>query len=241
MLHTTKGIVLHHLRYSETSVIARIYTERFGLQSYLIKGVRSPKAKIRLGLLEHLSLLEMVVYYREGRGLQNIKEIRPSHAFQSMHTDIRKSSQALFINEVIYKSVKEQESNQELFAFLYNTVLQLDQAGVFCAHFHLAFMTNLAAYLGFAPRRNYRQGYWFNLREGIFEEEKPLHSFYIEPEHAAVFNQLLQSPGNAEPTLHIPSAARKVLLDRLIIFYELHLPSFGKLNSPEVLHEVLKE
>lgn len=241
MLHTTQGIVLHHLRYSETSVIARIYTKKFGLQSYLIKGVRSPKARIRLGLLEHLSLLDMVVYYREGRGLQNIKEVRPAHAFQSIHSDIRKSSQALFINEVIYKSVKEEESNTGLFEFLYNTVLQLDQPGVFFPHFHLSFMAKLAAFLGFAPRRNYCEGYWFNLRDGIFEEEKPLHSQCIDPEHASVFNLLLNGPGNPETTPHIPSAVRKVLLDKLIEFYELHLPSFGRLRSPEILHEVLNE
>jgi DNA repair protein RecO (recombination protein O) len=235
MLHHTRGIVLHHLRYSETSVIARIYTEKFGLQSYLIRGVRSPKAKIKLGLLEHLSLLEMVVYYREGRGLQNIKELRTAHAFKSMHTDIRKSSQALFINEVIFKSVKEEESNAELFDFLFNSVLELDKPDMFSPNFHLGFMVNLARFLGFAPARNYLPGAWFNLQEGYFEQQRPAHSHFIFPKHAGSFNALL----NHDNSLMIPSSSRKVLLDKLIEFYELHLPSFGGLRSPEVLHEVL--
>jgi DNA repair protein RecO (recombination protein O) len=237
MLHQTRGIVLHHLRYSETSVIAKIYTEKFGLQSYLIRGVRSPKAKIKLGLLEHLSLLEMVVYYREGRGLQNIKELRPAHAFKSMHNNIRKSSQALFMNELIFKSVKEEESNAELFDFLFNSVLELDKPDLFLPDFHLGFMVSLARFLGFAPARNYTPGFWFNLQEGYFEAQRPAHSHFIFPEQAGFFNALLiQDSSNT-----ISSSIRKLLLDKLIEFYQLHLPAFGSLRSPEVLHEVLKD
>lgn len=239
MLHHTRGIVLHQFKYSETSVIARIYTEKFGLQSYLIKGVRSPKAKIKPGLLEHLSLLEMVVYYREGRNLQSIKEIRPMHVFQSLYSDIRKSSQALFINEVIYKSVKEEESNPELFRFLYESIIDLDRAEVFIPYFHLRFMARFTAYLGFSPGKNYIEGFWFNLREGIYEEQKPDHTNCIDPANAVYFRYLLSSGSDPEDLIYIPSSSRKLLLEKLIEFYELHLPSFGGLRSPEILHEVL--
>lgn len=241
MLHHTRGIVLHHLRYSETSVIARIYTEMFGLQSYLIRGVRKPKARIRLGLLERLTLLEMVVYYREGKSLQNIRELRPAYVFRSMHSDIRKSSQALFINEVIFKSVKEEERNTALFDFLFACIEELDNPRVFLPHFHLAFMARLAGFLGFAPQLNYTPHSWFNLQEGHFEEKQPLHSHYIAPEHARYFNFLLNKPAPEDPQIMIPGSSRKVLLEKLIEFYELHLPSFGGLHTPEILHEVLKD
>jgi len=239
MLHHTRGIVLHQLKYSETSVIARVYTEKFGLQSYLIKGVRSPKAKIKPGLLEHLSLLEMVVYYREGRNLQSIKEVRPIYVFKSLYSDIRKSSQALFINEVIYKSVKEEESNPELFRFLYESIIDLDRTGVFIPYFHLRFMARFAAYLGFSPGKNYIEGFRFNLREGIYEEQKPDHANCIDPVNAVYFKFLLSSESDPEDLISIPATSRKLLLEKLIEFYELHLPSFGGLRSPEILHEVL--
>ncbi len=240
MLHHTRGIVLHHFRYSETSVIARIYTEKFGLQSYLIKGVRSAKAKIKLSMLGHLTLLEMVVYYREGKGLQNIKELKPAHIFRSLHSDIRKSSQALFINELVYKSVKEEEHNPALFRFLFDTVIELDNPGKFSAIYHLVFMLNLSSLLGFAPRQNYTAGAWFNLREGIFETHRPGHPHIIEPDHTETFNKLLSSSAqNIDPT-PLPASIRKILLDKMIEFYRLHLPAFSGLQSPEVLHEVLK-
>ncbi|HHN47670.1 MAG TPA: DNA repair protein RecO [Bacteroidales bacterium] len=240
MLHHTRGIVLHHFRYSETSVIARIYTEKFGLQSYLIKGVRSAKAKIKLSMLGHLSLLEMVVYYRQGKGLQNIKELKPAHVFRSLHSDIRKSSQALFINELVYKSVKEEEHNQVLFRFLFDTVVELDNPANFSADYHLVFMLNLSRFLGFAPRQNYTYGSWFNLCEGIFETHRPGHPHIIEPDYTETFNKLLSSPTqNIDPT-PLPASIRKILLDKMIEFYRLHLPAFSGLQSPEVLHEVLK-
>lgn len=239
MLHQARGIVLHHIRYSETSVIARIYTDKFGLQSYLIRGVGSQKAKIKLGLLEHLSLLEMVVYYRDGKSLQTIKELRPAHIFRSLHSDIRKSSQALFINEVVYKSVKEEESNEALFGFLYNSVLDLDEPGAFSPSFHLSFLLQLSRLLGFAPRPNYFNGAWFNLREGVFEPNHPGHTETVAPEFSGYLHDLMQNSISGNNALSIPGAARGMLLNKLIEFYKLHLPNFSGLNSPAVLHEVL--
>ena len=46
MTHKTKGIVLRTVKYGETSVIVTILTELFGLQSYLINGVRSSSRRV---------------------------------------------------------------------------------------------------------------------------------------------------------------------------------------------------
>ena len=72
MLEKTRGIYLHHINYSETSIIARIYTEKFGIQSYLIQGVRKRKASFSKSLFQSLFLLDMEVYYRPGRDLQRL-------------------------------------------------------------------------------------------------------------------------------------------------------------------------
>lgn len=239
MLHQVRGIVLHHIRYSETSVIAQIYTDKLGLQSYLVRGVSSQKAKIKLGLLQHLSLLEMVVYYRDGKNLQTIKEVRPAHVFRSLHSDIRKSSQALFINEVVYKSIKEIEPDELLFNFLYDAVIALDDPSAFSACFHLSFLLHLSSLLGFAPRDNYFKGAWFNLREGVFESNHPGHTEVIDPEFTGYFHELMRSNVLSNNFLIIPGSVRGVLMSKLIEFYKLHLPVFRGLNSPAVLHEVL--
>lgn len=45
MIYSTKGIVLRTIKYGETSVIASIFTESFGVQSYIVNGVRTSGKK----------------------------------------------------------------------------------------------------------------------------------------------------------------------------------------------------
>src|SRR4051812_33656990 len=128
MLHKTRGIVFHVTPYAESSVVAKIYTEQLGLQSYLVNGVRSKKAKIKSGLLQPLSLLDMVVYHKDRGGLQRIKELRQATGgqFSTIPFDVVKSSVVIFINEVLYKSVKEEEANPQLFDFIFHALQLLD-------------------------------------------------------------------------------------------------------------------
>src|SRR5690606_29057900 len=90
MLHKTRGIVLKATNYSESSVVAQVFTEKFGLQSYMVNGARKPKAKIGTTLLQPLHLLDMVVYHRPNASLQRISEARQKPAFQTIPYDIGK-------------------------------------------------------------------------------------------------------------------------------------------------------
>ena len=108
MLHTTKGIVFNHFKYSEKSVIVKIYTEKFGLQSYIINAVRSKKSKNKLAYLQVLSIVEINAYHKENKGLQRIKDIKLSCPFQSIPFNIFKGSIAFFITETLIKSIKEE-------------------------------------------------------------------------------------------------------------------------------------
>ncbi len=148
MLHQTKGIVFHSLKYSETSVIVKIYTELFGIQSYLIKGLRSSGSKIKPGLFQPMTLLDLVVYHKEKQVLQSIKEVHLALPYQEIPFDIRKSSIALFLNELVYKTIREEEANPDLFEFIWNACLELDatQEPVNC--FHLLFSVRFCHFLG---------------------------------------------------------------------------------------------
>ena len=115
MLVTTEGIVLHFIKYGESSVITTIYTRDFGRQSYLINAARSKKSKNKAGLLQHLFLVNLVAYQKQNRELHRIKEIKSNHAYQNIAFDISKSTQAIFIAELLYKTISEQESYPEMF------------------------------------------------------------------------------------------------------------------------------
>src|SRR5436190_3456251 len=126
MLHKTRGIVFHVTHYSESSVVAKIYTELFGLQSYLVNSVRKKNSKIKTAALQPLALIDLVVYHKERSGLQRLADAKNNPALKSIPFDVRKSSIVLFMNEVLFKSVKEEEANQPLFDFIFNSVQLLD-------------------------------------------------------------------------------------------------------------------
>src|SRR3569832_768157 len=126
MLHKSRFIVFKTTDYGESSVIVQIFTEKFGLQSYIINGVKKPRAKISRNMLQPLHLLDMVVYHKSTGQVQRISELRNSPVLQSVPYDVIKSSIVLFLNEVLYKAVKVQSADENLFDFIFNAIEWLD-------------------------------------------------------------------------------------------------------------------
>ena len=246
MLHKTRGIALHTVKYSETSIISKIYTEQFGLQSYIIKGIRKQHSKIRPGLFQPLTLLDLTVYHKERASLHTIREIHNFHPYQFMTTDILKSSVALFINELIYKSVREEEANPELFAFLADTCIELDETTESLMLIPLLFTIRLSRYLGIIPHVDESpQLTIFNLQEGIFQSVKPLGQEFLEPPLSTIFKDLLLFEQEIPHIFQIGSQnhpagkVRNELLDRMLVYYSIHLPDFREIHAHRVLHTVL--
>ena len=244
MLRTTRGIVLHSVRYSDTSLVVKIYTESNGVASFMAKGVRSPKAKLRPALFQPMSMLEIVAYSREKQTLHTLKDARLAVPFSSMPFDIRKSSVALFINELVYRSVREEEPNPALFAFLWQSCMHLDAAEGGGAEFHLRFAMRLMPYLGFQPLGNYSaDAPLFNMEEGLFQPTAPSHPHYLDREESSLFATLIRSCETEEDVQATPvftsHAGRNRMLDIILAYYRLHLPGIGDLRSHRVLRDVL--
>jgi len=241
MLHQTRGIVLHTTKFSETSLIVKIYTELFGLQSYLVKGIRRQNAKIKPGLFQPLTLLDLVVYHKEKSSLQNLKEVAYSYNYQQIPFDIRKSSIILFLNELIYKTIHEEEPHPELFSFIYQSLIDFDSAAKNFMHFHLVFSLQLTRYLGCMPQLNYSEKNLFlNLREGIFQANPPEHSDFLDASLSKIFFQLINVSEKSFPILHIPPETRDKLLEMILIYFHLHVPGFREMKSHQILHTILR-
>ena len=240
MLHSTKGIVLHTVKYSETSLIAKIYTETFGLQSYIIKGIRDRKSKTKPALFQHLSLVNMVVYHRERPGLQSIREIQIDYPYSSLPFDIRKSSIALFITEVLYKSIREEESNPALFRYLWESCIQLDNLAGQHAYYPIWFLLRLSAFLGFKPRSNYTSRCkFFNMKEGVFQEQLSDPEYFLDESLSAYLYKIADIIVPDQHSVTITPDVRNLLLEKIIQYYQLHLSGFNGLRSYRILHTVL--
>ncbi len=240
MLHKTRGIVLKTTLYSESSVVVQIFTEKFGIQSYMINGVRKPKAKIRMNMLQPLHLVDMVVYHKTNTSIQRISELRPSPIFSTIPYDIVKSTMIIFLNEVLYKSIRQQTTDEYLFGFIFSAVCWLDENKEMNVNFHLSFLLKLSRFLGFAPstQTNSDQSY-FDLQEGEFKSRTPVHPHFLEKKEALLFIALFEIPFERLVEVRIENSVRRVILDKILTYYALHTASFGEVRSHQVLEDVL--
>jgi DNA repair protein RecO (recombination protein O) len=221
MLHKTRGIVFRFTRYGETSIIVTIFTELFGLQSYIVNGVRSKTARNKIALYQPLTLLNLVVYHREHANIERIKEISCFHPYVSLTSDIRKSTMAIFITELINKTVKDESHTKELFMFLSESLIAIDDRGIGYENSHLVFMIKLSRYLGFGPQ---------------FVNEV-VGGRITDEETEKVLKVLLQADFNSE--LSITNQQRKNVLDLLLRFYADHVENLGEIKSVQVLRDVM--
>lgn len=239
MLHKTRGIVFKSTDYGESSVIVQVFTEKFGLQSYIVNGARKPKAKVSRNMLQPLHLLDMVVYHKNTGNVQRIAELKNAPVLLTMPYDVIKSSLAMFLNEVLYKSVKQQSPDENLFDFVFNAIEWLDHQHEGLANFHLLFLIRLTKYLGFYPERQRVGGDYFDMRNGVFCAHKPDGVSYLSPPHTQNFDLLLQSNFENLTKLRLKNDERRYLIQKLLEYYAMHIEGFGNVRSHEVLEEVL--
>jgi len=185
-----------------------------------VNGVRSKSAKSKIALFQPLTLLDLVVYYKENANIKRIKEIRCQHQYQSLQTDVRKSSLGMFINEVLNKSVKEENHAQELFEFLFDSLIFLDQQKVGYENFHLIFLIKLSRLLGF----------------GAHQAEEVLTGRLVEKQEELLLKKLIEA--EYQDAFIISNAQRRSLLEILLRFYSAHIDSLGEIRSVQVLKDL---
>ncbi len=226
MLHKTKGIVLNYTRYRETSIIVKIYTGEFGLQTYVENGVRSARSKGKIALFQPLTLVDMVVYFKPGAEIQRISEIRCRHPFYHIPTDIRKMTLGIFVSEILTLTLKEHTANPALFDFLEKALIFLEEQEDRPENFHLYFLIRLSAYLGFGPETAR------DIRMQLYE-----HGIGLNATEEGLLQKLLEMPFGT--VLEITRSQRAAALDHLLWFYRLNLEGFRGVRSVQVLGEVL--
>lgn len=243
MIYKTKGIVLRTIKYGETSIVTNIFTEEFGVQSYLVNGVRtSGKSSSKAGLFQPTALLSLETYHNELKNLQRLKEFRWLYLYQSVLTDITKNSVAIFIVELLYKCLKQPEKNVELFAFCEDAFMALDKASTaITANFPLYFAIHLAAFFGFSPAENFSgTQVFFDLQEGKFVTELPTHSYYVDAITSTFIADILKARHPDDlAEIKMNKTSRRILINALQTFYSLHIPEFGTMKTLPVLQEIL--
>lgn len=225
MLLKTKAIVLHTIKFRESSIIVRVFAELLGIKTYIVNQVRSSKSKKFLSAyFQPLTLLEMVVYQRDTANVQRIAELHLWQPYRTIPFSIVKQTQVLFLTEIIHKTLKEESPHVELFHFIAKSLLFLDQQKEHFENFHLIFLIRYSYFLGFGM-------------DSAEEIESQLRQFIPFNEQEMKVLDVLLSCDYADLVILEPLFRRK-LLDAILIYYRLHMESLGEIYSLKILREL---
>tara|TARA_B110000977_G_C10996673_1_gene462160 strand:- start:429 stop:1154 length:726 start_codon:yes stop_codon:yes gene_type:complete len=240
-MQRSRAIVLNKINYSETSIIIKIYTEEEGLLSFIVKGIRGKKGKLRMAQFQALNLIEIDYNTSSKSELRFLLDLKISEPFSDLLFDPIKRAIALFIAELIQNCIKEEEQNHELFLFLHQSIHWLDLSKDSCTHFHIAFMMKLTKYLGFAPMENSENALCFDLQTGEYLKHQPIHKFTIKDEEMSAWTKLMACSYENLTTLHFSNTLKRSLVQALMDYYKLHLIHFKELNSQHILQIIFDD
>lgn len=232
----TEGIVFNVVPYNDKTNFIHVYTEKFGGVTYAVPNTRSKRGKLAKSLFSPFSVLEMEVEHTPGREIQKIAEARSSHLFLSLSTDPVKGAVVLFLAEFLARVVREQEQNRTLYHFILDSIALYDLLEEGKANFHLVFMLKISELLGFRiNRESYQKGACLDLIDGTFLTQLPDHSWYLGPHEAYLFHSILNMSYTNMHTYYLNRQQRTDLLDKIVLYFRLHLPDLKEIKSLEIL------
>lgn len=236
-----QGIVLQSLRYGDSSLIVKVFTRNFGLRSYMVKGAYNRNAKNKVALFQNLNMISYVETGKpSGASLGYMKDVQLSEVYQSIPFDMKKSAILLYVSELLSKTLTGQEQNETLYGFIVQSLQWLDLVEGRYANFPLHFTLELTRHLGFYPTPNYQPHHCFDMMEGQFVGEAPIHPYYLDAETSALLHDLLGLGIDEACRLPMDLQQRRTLLDGLIVFMRLHTPVMKEFRSHDVLKAVLQ-
>lgn len=227
MQSKTRGIVLSAMKYRESSLLVRVYTEEFGLCHFIIKGVRGPKSKHKAAVFQVLSLLELDLSHQANKAFQTLLEARSAYPYQRLPYAFSTLSMGLFLAEILQKVLKEESPQPDLFVYLWDFFVQLDQSSAGVENAHLCFLWELSAYLGFGP-------------SDVQEMQDQLQQ-HGRPQGQASWWPQLQALLQGQPIAGLNGRLRSEMLSAFLDFYRLHVEPFGEVKSLEVFQQMIHE
>jgi DNA repair protein RecO (recombination protein O) len=244
MIEKAKAIALHSVRYGEKSIIAYLYSEEFGRITLMVnsafgKGKSSKKAIY----FQPLNLVN-IVFYRGTRShsMGRLREVSFCSSLSNIHSNNTKRAIALFMGEVIYRTVREEERNASLFAFLEYSIQTLEVVEEGVQNFHIIFLAQLSKYLGFYPNGNYSADTpFFDIKSGLFCEIQPEHDSFLSIEQSELLSFALKLNYVEGINIKLNGRQRNSFLESLLRFYSFHNDSVQGIRSLPVLRQVFEE
>lgn len=236
--YKARGIVLGTLKYGEKGVIVHMLTDVLGRQSYMVQGIRPTAKGSKMALFQPMFTVEFEGLTSSKMTMHRLKDVVPGMVLQSTPFDVRKSTMALFMAEVLYRLIKENEHGENLFDFVWGCVAALDVLDEGIANFHLWFLANLSRPLGFSPDNEYVDGAWLDICDGHFTPHALIPSMALTPENARILHDMLECDVRYLGEIGLNRTERVEFLEAMLKYYSYHLDSIRSVESIRVLREV---
>lgn len=244
MTHKTRAIILHTVYYGNTSLVVTAYTELFGLQSYMVKGIRSVgKPSAKLAFFQPGALLQLEVYHNTLKNLQFIKETNWDYINQATRSDVVRNLCAAWCIRQIIQCIKEPETNNELFEFLHLTLLNIEQQSLrLVANIPGWFTLQFCKYLGLQIQGNYTsETPVLDLLEGSFVFAANKQGIWLVQEKEA---ELISTWNRITDCNHLESYAlnrqmRHQVLSNMQQYMTLHVAGYKSDNILNLLQDIL--
>ncbi|OFM82979.1 DNA repair protein RecO [Weeksella sp. HMSC059D05] len=232
---TTRGFVLSAVKYGDTRLILRIYTQEFGLRSFIVGNAFAKNKSAAL----YFPLASVEVFFRlkNNSTLVNAKQLSAANYFHTIHVNPVKSAMVMFLAEVMQMVLKEEESNTLLYRYLEENLIRFDEREKNYADFHLWFLMQLTKFLGFFPNIDAMEQDYFDLENGVFTSES-VHVEHLTQTQTQLWKALLQLDFREKQSSAFNQSQRRELLHLLMKYYQIHLPNFFQPKSLEVLQEI---
>lgn len=237
--YKARGVVLHTVKYGESSSIVYLLTDVLGRQSYMVQGVRGGRSRSnKTALFQPMFRVEFEGVETRGAQLHRMKDLVVREPYASIPFDIRKSTISLFMAEVLYRLVRESEPNSPLFDFVSAAAAALDRLDEGVPNFHLWFLVRLSSYLGFYPGNEYLPGHCFDVREGLFVANAPQHGMILSRANAMLLSRLMGCEVEKLPSIAMSRAQRFDFLSGLLTYFGHHFDSIHNIRSIQIFKEL---
>lgn len=239
MHHKTQGVVLGSTKYNERFSITQVFTSEFGRVAYLLPYSKSKNRKINPALFFPLSVVDLEVEHFPLRQIHRLKDAQRQFPIYSINVDLVKVSISFFLSEFLTKVLQETSENRLVFSFIKESVITLENKKKGLANFHLAFMYNLALFLGISPNLdNYKAGCYFDLINGEFSFRKPAHNQVLQPNQSGFLNLFKRIDYHNIHRFRLSQSDRNRIIDYMLDYYRIHLYDFAEIRSLEILREL---
>lgn len=237
MIRKTEGIVLRTLKYQENHLITTVFTENFGMQSFIIKGYHSARSRRKHSYFQPLSIVQLVFFYKETQSLQKISDSKLGYLLHTIQTDPVKLSLGLTMVEVFYDTVKEEATNESLYRFLKAVILALDESSRHLIHLFLFFLVQLPKYLGFFPldQSNNSQYVTFDAESGILSAVNKPHAV------GALLREFMNSDLQSCQQIFIDRGIKRDFITMLFKYYQFHIDGFKYPQTLKVFAEIFED